>query len=190
MMKKHAFVLAALLGAASAQAQNQPKNGSPFYLTAAGGATHLAVDCAGTTSCDSSGSGVKLVGGYNLGGGFSIEAGYIGFGKFKAADGTLGLTAKPTAFLIGGALAAPLNRDWGFNVRLGLAQVKTKIDAFMGTLNASDSDSKAKAYAGVGVTYSLADSVKLELAVDSTQSEYAKEKGAVRLISLGASFSF
>lgn len=183
-------MLAALLAATAAQAQNQTQNTSPFYVTVAGGATHLAVDCTGTTSCDSGSTGMKLVGGYNLGGGFSIEAGYIGFGKFKAADGTLGLTAKPTALLIGAALAAPLNRDWGFNFRLGLAQVKTKINAIAGTLTASDSESKAKPYAGLGVTYAVADSVKLELGVDSTQSEYAKEKGAVRLVSLGASFSF
>ena len=69
MMKKHAIVLAALIGAASAQAQ--------VYGTVAGGATHLGMDCTGATSCDTSGTGVKLVGGYAFGNGFSLEAGYI-----------------------------------------------------------------------------------------------------------------
>lgn len=181
-MKKHAIVLAALIGAASAQAQ--------VYVTVAGGASHLNVDCAGTTSCDASGSGLKLVGGYNFGNGISLEAGYIGFGKFRAAVGTTSLTAKPTAITLGGAFALPLGSDWGFNARLGLAQVKTKINAAVGSLTGSDSESKAKAYAGIGLTYALSPAVKFELGVDSTQSEYADESGALRLVSLGATFTF
>jgi OOP family OmpA-OmpF porin len=187
-MKKHALVLAALFCAVSAQAQTQ--HTAPAYVTVAGGVSHLNIDCAGTTACDSNGSGLKVVGGYSFGNGFSIEAGYIGFGKFKAAVGTTGLTAKPTAVLVGGAFAVPMSTDWGFNARLGVAQVKTKIDAFVGSATGSDSESKAKVYAGVGVTYALNNSVKLELAVDSTNVEYAGEKGAVRLISLGATFAF
>jgi OOP family OmpA-OmpF porin len=182
MMKKHAIVLAALIGAASAQAQ--------VYGTVAGGATHLGMDCAGATACDTSGTGVKLVGGYEFGNGFSLEAGYIGFGKFSAADGTVGLTVKPTAITLGGAFALPLGSDWGMNVRLGVAQVKTKASATVGALSGSDSESKAKVYAGVGVTYAISKTVKIELGVDSTQAEFAGEKGTLRLISLGATFAF
>jgi OOP family OmpA-OmpF porin len=181
-MKKHAIALAALIGAASAQAQ--------VYGTIAGGTTHLGMDCAGTTSCDTSGTGVKLVGGYEFGNGFSVEACYIGFGKFRAADNTASVTMKPTAITLGGAFAMPLGSDWGMNVRLGIAQVKTKASATVGSVSGSESESKAKVYAGLGVTYAISKAVKFELGVDSTQSEIAGEKGTVRLISLGATFSF
>jgi len=181
-MKKHAIALAALIGAASAQAQ--------VYGTVAGGSSHLNVDCTGVTSCNSSDTGVKLVGGYGFGNGFSLEAGYISFGKFGAADGSIALTAKPTAFTLGGAFAIPFNPDWGMNVRLGMAQVKTKIDARNGSATGSDSESKAKVYAGVGLTYAVSKTVKFELGADSTQAEYAGEKGTLRLISLGATFAF
>ena len=63
-------------------------------------------------------TGVKLVGGYEFGNGFSLEAGYIGFGKFSAADGTVGLTHNPTAITLGGAFALPRGSDRGRNVRL------------------------------------------------------------------------
>lgn len=186
-MKKQAIILAALIGAASAQAQSNES----FYVTAAAGSTHLNVDCAGTTSCDASDTGGKLVGGYKFGNGFSVELGYVSFGKFKFADSTQSLTLKPTAITLGGAYALPLNSDWGLNFRLGVAQVKTKGDAtIVGQGSGSLSESKAKVYAGVGVTYAITPAVKLELGVDSTNAEIVGEKGAVRLISLGATFAF
>jgi OOP family OmpA-OmpF porin len=181
-MKKHAIVLAALLGATAAQSQ--------VYVNVAAGASHLNTDCTGVTSCDSSDTGTKLVGGYDFGNGFSLEAGYVSFGKFRAADGALTMTAKPTAFTLGGAYALPLSGDWGLAARLGLAQVKTKLSAAAGGTTGSDSESKAKVYAGLGLTYAVSKTVKLELGLDSTEAEYAGSKGTLRLISLGASFAF
>jgi len=181
-MKKHAIVLAALIGAASAQAQ--------VYGTVAGGVTHLGLDCTGATTCDANGTGAKVVGGYEFGHGFSLEAGYISFGKFHAADSTASLSVKPTAITLGGAFALPLNSNWGMNVRLGVAQVKTKASATVGAVSGSDSESKAKVYAGVGVTYAVSKTVKFELGIDSTESEFSGEKGTLRLISLGATFAF
>jgi len=185
-MKKQAIVLAALIGAASAQAQSNEQ----FYVTAAAGSTKLNADCAGTTSCDTSDTGGKLVGGYKFGNGFSVELGYVGFGKFKSTIGTLNSSIKPTAITLGGGYALPLNSDWGLNLRLGVAQVKTKLDQSQGAASGSTSESKAKVYAGVGVTYAISPTVKLELAADSTNAEIVGQKGAVRLISLGATFAF
>lgn len=181
-MKKYAFVLTALMAATAAQAQ--------FYGTVAGGTTKLNLDCAGTSACDNSGSGIKLVGGYEFGNGFSLEAGYVSFGKFRATVDGIGLTAKPTAFLLGGAFAMPFSETWGLNARLGVAQVKTKIDARVGAASGSTSDSNAKAYAGVGLTYALSKAVAFELGVDSTQAEFEGEKGTVRMFSLGATVKF
>jgi OOP family OmpA-OmpF porin len=181
-MKKQAILLAALIGAASAQAQ--------VYGTVAGGATHINVECTGATNCDSSDTGIKLVAGYDLGNGFSIEGGYMTFGKARASDGNLSATLKPTAFVLAGAYAIPFSPEWGMNVRLGIAQVKTKISAALGTLNGSDSESKASVYVGVGATYAISKTVKLELALDSTKAEYAGEKGNVQLVSIGATFAF
>lgn len=181
-MKKHAIVLAALIGAASAQAQ--------VYGTVAGGATHLDMDCTGLATCDTSGTGFKLVGGYDFGNGLSLEAGYMNFGKSKVVDGNVHGAVKPTAFTLGGAYAMPLGSDWGMNVRLGIAQVKTKATATLGATSGSVSESKAKVYAGVGVTYAISKTVKFELGIDSTQAELNDEKGTLRMISLGATFAF
>lgn len=181
-MKKQAIALAALLCAAAAQAQ--------VYGTVAGGASHINADCVGATSCDKTGTGIKLVGGYGFGNGFSLEAGYMTFGKVAASNSSSSLTLKPTAFTFGGAYALPMGSDWGLNVRLGVAQVKTKVNATLGSASGSDSESKANVYAGLGLTYAVSKDVKLELGIDSTTAHYAGESGSVRLLSLGATFAF
>lgn len=91
-----------------------------------------------------------------------MEAGHISFGKFRAAEGAASVALKPTAFTLGGAYALPLGIGWGLNVRLGVAQVKTKGDAVVGRLNGSDSQSKTKVYAGMGVSYALSPAFKLD----------------------------
>src|SRR5262249_3193009 len=85
-MKKQAILLAALIGAASAHAEAQ------FYGTVAVGASHLNVDCTGASTCDTSDTGARIVGGYDFGNGFSLEAGYLSFGKFRAADSTVAVS--------------------------------------------------------------------------------------------------
>jgi opacity protein-like surface antigen len=185
-MKKYAHALAAALLAGAAHA-DQP---AYAYVGIAGGASHISVDCTGATSCDKTDTGGKFTAGYNFGNGFGLEGAYVSFGKAQGSDGLSSATLKPTAFMLGGVFSLPLSNEWGVNLRLGAAQVKTKVDARQGSLTGSRSETKTKAYAGVGLTYAVSPSVKLELAVDSTQGQFADEKGTIRLITAGATFAF
>lgn len=187
-MKKHALVLAAFFGAAAAQAAEPAP--SPFYISAAAGPAHLSVDCSGATSCDTSSTGGKLMAGYSFGNGFSLEGGYINFGKARATDGNSATTLKPSALVLGGGYSLPLGGNWGMVVRLGVAQVKAKADLYFQTQHGSASERETKLYAGLGATYAISSQVKLELGVDSTQGQFAGQKGHVRLVSVGATFSF
>ncbi len=185
-MKKQAIILAALIGAASAQAQS----GDKFYVTGAVGATHINIDCEGVPSCDTSDTGGKLVGGYKFGNGFSAELGYVNFGKSKFADSTDWMSVKVTAITLAGAYALPLNNDWGLNLRLGVAQVKSKVDINFTTLGTgTGSQNDTNVYAGIGATYAVSPTVKLELGLDSTKAG-SGDGINVRLISLGATFAF
>jgi OmpA-OmpF porin, OOP family len=186
LMKKQAIILAALLAATAAQADQK----SHAYVGVAAGLSHIGIDCTGATSCDKTDTGGKLVGGYSFGNGFGLEAGYISFGKGRGADAISSAELKPTALMLGGAFALPLGSEWGFNFRLGAARVKTKVDATFGTARATESQTRTKAYAGVGLTYAISQAVTLELAVDSTQGQLNDEKGTLRLVSVGASFAF
>lgn len=185
-MKKHILVLAALLAGSAAHADQQ----AHAYVNVAAGMSRLSIDCAGTTSCDNTGSGGKLVGGYNFGNGFSLEGGYVSFGKASATVPPIAATLKPTALTLGGVFALPFNDAWGANFRLGAARIKTKGNFALGTANATESQTKTKPYAGIGLTYAYTQSIKLELAIDSTQIEFAGEKGTHRLATIGATFAF
>lgn len=187
-MKKTAIILAALLAATAARAAEPTP--SPFYVTAAAGATHISVDCTGTTSCDKTGTGGKVMAGYRFGNGFSLEGGYIYFGKARAGDATSSALIKPSALVLGGAYALPLEGDWGVVLRLGVGQVKTRAKLFYGPQSGAAAENETKLYAGLGVNYAVSNSVKLELGVDTSQGQLAGQKGNLRLISLGATFSF
>ncbi|MFG6468942.1 outer membrane beta-barrel protein [Roseateles sp. BYS87W] len=193
-MKKKAIVLGALVAATAAQA-SEPAT-SPFYVTAAAGTTRLNADCAGTTSCDNTGAGGKLVFGYNLGNGFSLEGSYINFGKAHASTPPIAgtpagtITLKPSALVVGGAYALPLGGDWGMAARLGVAQVKTRTNFSYGVQNGDAAESETRLVAGVSVSYALNGNVKLEFGVDTSKAQMHGLKGNVRLVSLGASFAF
>ena len=196
-MKTHAFVLAVLFAASAAQAAPATETATnPFYVTAAAGSTHLNADCAGTTSCDNSGTGGKLVFGYSFGNGFSLEGSYINFGKAHAGIAAIAgipagtVTLKPSALVLGGAYALPLGSDWGMAVRLGLAQVKTRTKFTFGTQRGDAAESETRLVGGLAVSYALNSSVKLELGMDASEAQMSGQKGSVRLVSLGATFAF
>ena len=185
-MRKYLLALVAALAAGAALADDA----AHAYVGIAGGVTHISVDCTGATSCDKSDTGGKLVAGYSFSNGFGLEVGYINFGKVRASEGGISTTIKPAALTVGGVFALPLSNEWGMNVRLGVGRVKTKYEAWLGTARATGSDTKTKFHGGLGLTYAVSPSVKLELGLDTTKGELDGEQGTLRLVTLGATFRF
>ncbi|RZL31232.1 MAG: hypothetical protein EOP35_22495 [Rubrivivax sp.] len=186
-MKKQTIILAALVAAAAARADQQGN----AYVTVAAGMSHLSIDCRGAASCDKNDTGGKAAGGYRFGNGFGLEVGYVNFGKGHGGDPVFATTIKPDALTLSGVFALPLSNEWGMNFRLGAARVKTKVDSVLGTVSGpTESETVTKPYAGVGLTYAVSPAVKLELAVDSTQGKAAGQTGSLRLVSIGATFGF
>lgn len=193
-MKKTALTLAALVLAVSAQAQSSINNSSinapGTYGLISIGQGHLNTDCTGVQACDRNAVGGKAMLGYSFGNGFALEGGYSNFGKFKASEGNVGLSAKPEALSIGGAYTAALTPDWGLTGRLGVARVRTKLNADVGALTGSDSETKTQPIVGLAVNYAVTPAVRLELGVDATRAQYQGEKSNVRMVSLGARMAF
>lgn len=193
-MRKIAISLAALALAAAAQAQTARPGGSINAAHSYGllslGQSHLNTDCTGLNACDRNALGGKAVFGYGFGNGLSLEGGYTNFGKFHASRGPLGLNARPEALHFGGAYSANLTPEWGVVGRLGVARVRTKLNAEVGTLGSSDSESKTQPIVGVGVNYALTPTTRVELGVDTTRAHYLGERHNVRMVSLGARMVF
>jgi len=192
-MTKTAITLAALAlaaGAAQAQNVNTSTDQPGVYGLLSVGQGHLNADCSGVQACDRNATGGKALLGYSFGNGFALEGGYANFGRFHASQGVVGLNARPEALSIGGAYTAALTPDWGLTGRLGVARVRTKIGADVGTLSGSDSESKTQPIVGLAVNYALTPSARLELGVDATRAQYQGDRTNVRMVSVGARWAF
>jgi OOP family OmpA-OmpF porin len=187
-MKKQIF--AALVGlsiSAAASAQG--------YGVASVGIARLSVDCSGTSSCDKSDTAFKLLGGYKFTPNVAVEAGYFSFGKATAAASGVNVGIKNTAVGGGVAFHQDLGSDWNAVARIGVAQVRTTIDASVsGAGSGSDTDSNAALYGGVGIGYKLTKMTSVDAVWDFSKSKYNKngidESGSINAFSVGVTFSF
>ena len=175
-----AAVLAGLAGAASAQG----------YVGALAGMSRYGVDCAGTTECDKSGSTGKIYGGYSESPNWAFEVGYINFGEMSASDGVLSGKVKSSALLVGGAYRTAVATDVTTVLRLGIARVKSKVDADLLGFSGSQSDNKVTFYAGLGLEYAITNAIKVVAGWDFTRFEVADQDGTVHNFGLGAQIGF
>ena len=180
-----AVTLLALSTAASAQ----------VYGVISLGTARLDIDCAGATKCDKSGTSVKLLGGYKFTPNLAAEVGYFGLGKASVADAGTSLDITNTGFGGGVAYHQDLGAAWSFVGRLGLASVKTKLNASVSSLGSGgDSDTNVQPYGGLGIGYKLGKSTTLDAAWDVSKAKYSKngveESGSINAFSLGLTIGF
>jgi OOP family OmpA-OmpF porin len=186
MKKQMLTALAVLTFSAAASAQ--------MYGSASVGVSKHDIDCNGAASCDDTGTAFKVLGGYKFMPNLAAELGYFDYGKVKASGGGASLDAKTTAYGAGVAYHLAFSPDWTGVGRLGAARVKTKLDATLGGLSGSDSDSNTELYGGLGVGYRLSSTVTIDGAWDFTKSKYSKngidESWNINVFSVGVTFGF
>lgn len=182
-----ALATGALFATTAAQAQQGP---SGVVLGVAGGISKYNDSCAGTTSCDTTGSALRLNAGYGLGNGLVVEAVSFNFGKLKGSGG--GVSAEIQATAVGGGIAyyATMSPSTALFTRLGLASVKAKATGSGFGFSFSDSESQTALYAGIGFAWNLSQNTAVELAWETTQLKYGGEKEAVSAATLGLSLRF
>ena len=176
-------VLAVLTFSAAVSAQG--------YAVVSAGSSDLNADCSGTTTCDNSGTGFKLLGGYKFTPNMAAEFGYFDFGKATATLGALSAENKNSA--IGGGVAFHQNiaTNWPLVARLGIASVKTTISSSIpGFGSASDSESNIALYGGLGIGYRVSPTMSIDGAWDFSKSKYGDESGNISVLSLGLTFWF
>jgi hypothetical protein len=179
-----AMATLALAGAAQAQG----------FAGFAAGQTRLSADCSGTVSCDNSGNGFKVYGGYKFSSAVGVELNYFDFGKAKASIIDMGTPMsaeiKTTALGVGVVVGGEFAPGWMAHARLGAAAVKTKVDGTAGGRSGSDKDSSTQAYYGADIGYAFGKSVALVGSIDFSKSKYAGESGNVRLVGIGLRAAF
>lgn len=182
-----AFAAVALMASGGAHAEG--------YVGLAGGVARADVDCSGTTVCDRNDTAVKVFGGYKFTPNIALEGNYFNFGKVKVAGpvpgfGTVTGDIKTSGFGIGAAFFGQFGSDWSGVARLGVASMKTKVNASVAGFSGSDSETKAQPYAGFGLGYGISKGVTLDLAADFSRGEYSGEKSDIAAFTVGMTFSF
>ena len=180
-MKKIALCLAAV----SAFALAAPASAQGCF-GASGGRTNLSSDCTGTTSCDKSGTGGKVFGGYRFLPYLGAEVADLNFGKAKAVadiDGTqVNAQIKTSGFGAGVTLMGDLAPSWTATAPLGVARMTADISGTAGGSAGSDKEHSTQAYFGLGVGYAMSKDVSLDASADFSRSNYAGESASVRMI--------
>jgi OOP family OmpA-OmpF porin len=188
-MKKHLLAALAVLSfSAAAGAQTA-------YGVVSAGVSKSSFDCLGAPSCDKSDTAFKLIGGYRFMPNLAGEIGYFDFGKQKLSGGGASLEYKNSAFGIGVAYLQDLTPNWNFVGRVGVAQMKTKVNGSApGIGSASDSDNNTTLYGGLGVGYKLSKNISIDGSWDFSRGKYNKngvnESGGLNALSLGVTFGF
>lgn len=181
-------VAAALLWALAAAAQAQG------YVGASGGVTKLNDSCAGTVTCDTTGSGFKVYGGYKFMPFLAAELVHFNFGKSKATSlvgaSTARVEIESTAFGLGVAATADLAANVPATARLGAASIKTKGSVSIPGASASSSESSTQAYFGLDVGYAFSKSTVAMLSADFSRAKTSGATAAVRLVGAGIRFAF
>lgn len=183
-----AAMLATCLGGASAQS---------MYLGGAAGEAHFSASCAGTSTCDTGGSGYKVFGGVHVHKMLAIEAGFVSFGSATGQGVLDGVDTRvkfrSQGVFLAGALRAPLGSDATAVARLGLNSIKTKllVDQFNPNSSGSLTERSVKPMFGLGLEMAVTKSVQARLDVDFTNSaDIDGSSDRLRLISAGLQASF
>ena len=186
-MKKQMLLALAVLGfSAAASAQT--------YGSVSAGVSKQDIDCTGASTCDDKGTAFKVLGGYKFMPNLAAELGYFDFGKVRGADSGASLEAKTNGFGGGVAFHLDFNPSWSGVARLGAARMKTKLNATLGGLSGSDSDTNTALYGGLGVGYRVSPTVTIDGAWDFSKAKYNKngvdEDWNVNAFSVGVTFGF
>lgn len=179
-----------LLFAAAITALSSTAQASPYAGIGAGVSKIDDFDCEGATTCDDSGTAVKLYGGWSFTPNIAGEVVYLNFGKARAADAGATASAKAHGFGGGLALHLPFAQSWNFTARAGIVSMRAKGEATVGGASGSISESKAKAYGGLGVGYWFTPALSLNAEYDFSKAELEGEKSDVSMFTLGLRFKF
>lgn len=184
-MRTAAIALALMATTVAAQAEG--------YAGFSGGITSANIDCAGTSSCDNSGTGGKVFGGFRLATGLGFEAFYASFGDAKATvpTGFGPVNAKISSRSMGVALSfeAPLTPSLAVGSRLGIASNRSKISA-SGAAAGSEDESSTSSFFGLQLSWKVSPTVSLDLTADFSRFELFGDSYNTRLFGGGFTFRF
>jgi OmpA-OmpF porin, OOP family len=171
--------LAAMTGAVMAQG----------YIGASAGRSNWDADCAGTTSCNNSGTSAKVFGGYDFSPNFAVEGALVSLGTAKATVSGLNLELKASGFEIAAVGKAPLSPNFALFGKLGLSMMNSDASV-TGAATGSQSESGAGLMAGLGLSYAFTKNAALRGEFETRKVKVPGGEGNVSNFTVGVQFNF
>lgn len=194
-MNKLALILATsalLVGSRAALAQGSPD----AYVSLSAGFSHANLDCTDATTCDRSSAAARVLAGYRITPNFAIEASYAYLGRAKATsdlDGsvaTVSINGQSLGVGVAGLFPFGEAKAWTGIARAGIASNRARASATLDGESASDSETHAEPYFGLGLNYAFTPNFEAGIAWDSTKLKYADVSARVNVFSLVGTFRF
>ncbi len=166
------------------------------YLSLSAGPSRANVDCTGTSSCDRSSVAAKILFGYRIVPNFAIEASYARLGKVTATamlDGsaaTASIKGQSLGIGVAGLLPFGAAKEWTGIARIGIASNRAQVTASLDGASASDSESHAEPYFGLGLDYAFTPNLVAGIAWDATRLKYAGTSARVNAVSVVGTYRF
>ncbi len=165
-----------LVGANTAYAQRA-------YVAASGGVSLWNVDCAGTTSCEDSGTSFRVAGGYNfvdIAGRVQVgvEAFYMNLGKTTGAVAVGGGRVNATIEGSGYGLALATSgrfvsgSRFGYHARIGVANVESELSGTALGRSIAGSKQSVRGVVGLGANFFVTPNFSLRAEVDITSVKW------------------
>lgn len=185
MKRKHlaASLLLLATGAASAQ----------LYVGASAGGSRFDDDFAcppAAAKCDRNDTGARIYAGFRFRPEWALEVGAHDFGKRQVSDAATGHRigkAELRGYHLVLASHLSAGAPWYLNTRLGVARNRVEVE---GPGGAGDDRRKTAVYFGIGAAYQMSRALALRLDLDTTQGEYAGDKGRAYLYTAGLELEF
>ncbi len=149
-----------------------------LYIGGSAGGSHYKGDDVGALGTDRSSTGVKLFGGYQLTPNLGVEAGYVDFGKFDSAAGSL----KADALYLDAVGRLPLVGPLSAIGRVGLVSGKTD------GLGGAGRDTNAKL--GAGLEYAIDRNLSVRGEWERYRLDTGTGKANTDMYSIGVKYAF
>ena len=192
MLKKSlaigALSLTALLATGVASAQN-------VYVGGTVGQSKWNEECRSFTKCDTKGTAIKLVGGYNFNKNFAFETSLFSLGKIDASlplsNSIVGSESKGGGIDFSGVAKVDFTDEFGGFLKLGVARTSTTTKrTFANNTLFSQDSTTTQPIGALGLTYKVAKDWALRGEFETRRVKLGAAKENVNTFSVGMQYSF
>lgn len=176
-MKKLVLIAAVFAAVASVNVSAQ------VYAGATVGATDYNLDCSGVTSCDTKGTGFKMLIGYQISPNIGLEASYFDLGKISGKEMGVNINGGATGVDFAAVGRVQLGHDFGLFARLGVANIEGKITGTQGTNSTTLKHTSTQPVFGVGATYNINTTLRVRAEVEQRRAKVIRDGDSVNVTS-------